>query len=41
MFTNICALFHMQALKKSELLLEEDSLQFDAFLKKNDAMVQF
>ncbi|CAM6092314.1 unnamed protein product [Calypogeia fissa] len=29
-----------EALKKSELLLEEDSLQFDAFLKKNDAMVQ-
>ncbi|OAE18810.1 hypothetical protein AXG93_313s1070 [Marchantia polymorpha subsp. ruderalis] len=29
-----------EALKKSEGMLEEDSLEFDAFLKRNDAAVQ-
>jgi hypothetical protein len=28
-----------QALRKSEEMLEEDSLEFDAFLKKNDEKV--
>lgn len=29
----------IQALRKSEEMLEEDTLEFDAFLKKNDEMV--
>lgn len=29
-----------EALKKSEQMLEEDALRFDAFLKENDEKVQ-
>lgn len=31
--------WRIQALRKSEEMLEEDSLEFDAFLKKNDEKV--
>eukprot|EP00899_Mesostigma_viride_P027760 jgi/Mesvir1/8169/Mv12474-RA.2 len=34
------ALQREEALKKSELMLEEDALRFDAFLKENDEKVQ-
>lgn len=34
------ALQREEALKKSEQMLEEDALRFDAFLKENDEKVQ-
>ncbi len=40
--TSLCEYFShklIQALRKSEEMLEEDTLEFDAFLKKNDEMV--
>lgn len=38
----LCGLFlqREEALKKSEQMLEEDALRFDAFLKENDEKVQ-
>ena len=38
--SNSCDVQREEALKKSEQMLEEDALRFDAFLKENDEKVQ-